>query len=115
MYEGDDPQTGGIYMIHPEFLDPSGVPLADDEPVPLEGTASMWVLTPQMRTAHQARSKWESEASSWKGRERWAPLKLYESRRFMQTPPPSLSIERTHNGAGEAVRSCRTLGITWPV
>lgn len=57
MYEGDDPQTGGIYMIHPEFLDPSGVPLADDEPVPLEGTASMWVLTPQMRTAHQARVK----------------------------------------------------------
>lgn len=44
----------------------------------------------------------------------------------MQTPPPNLSIERTRNGAGEAVRSghieravevrsCRTLGITWLV
>lgn len=58
MYEGDDPQTDGIYMIHPEFLDDLGVPINDEAPVPLEGLASMWILVPQMRLSiHQPRMK----------------------------------------------------------
>ncbi len=48
-YGGDDPATDGIYAIHPEFLDAAGQPLPDEEPVPLSGRASMWVLFPRMR------------------------------------------------------------------
>lgn len=48
-YEDEDPAVEGIYMIHPEFLDESGVPIAADVPVPLEGDASMWILVPKMR------------------------------------------------------------------
>lgn len=56
LYEGDDPQTDGIFAIHPEFLDAVGVPLEKDMTVPLEGKASMWVLFPAMRgTVHRAR------------------------------------------------------------
>lgn len=56
LYDGDDPLEDGIYMIHPEFLDSNGQPLPDDVPVPLEGTASMWILNPEMRTQiHQSR------------------------------------------------------------
>ena len=49
MYEGDDPETDGIYMIHPEFIDENGVPIKEKTSVPLSGRASMWVLIPEMR------------------------------------------------------------------
>jgi hypothetical protein len=55
MYEGDEPVTGGIFMIHPEFLDPSGNPIAEDVVVPLEGESSMWILVPQVRSIHRSR------------------------------------------------------------
>jgi hypothetical protein len=58
LYDGDDPQKDGIYMIHPEFLTAEGAPLGEDVPVPLEGRASMWILSPEMRkTIHKARAK----------------------------------------------------------
>lgn len=56
LYVGDDPQTDGVFMIHPEFLNASGEPLPEGVPVPLEGTASMWVAVPEMRAkVHRAR------------------------------------------------------------
>jgi len=57
MYEGDDPTTDGIFMIHPEFLDAAGRPLDEGVVVPLDGKASMWVLVPQMRPLHRTRIK----------------------------------------------------------
>ena len=58
MYEGDDPTDDGIYMIHPEFLDGVGHPLAENVAVPLSGTASMWILSPEMRASiHRRRVK----------------------------------------------------------
>jgi hypothetical protein len=58
MYEGDDPQTDGVWMIHPEFLDESGDPIQDSNPVALDGKASMWILFPQHRKAtHSLRAK----------------------------------------------------------
>ncbi len=48
-YLGDD-IADGIYIIHPEFEDINGNIILDtDEPVPLESTARMWILSPQMR------------------------------------------------------------------
>lgn len=58
LYDGDDPQQDGIYMIHPEFLNIDGSPLGEDLPVPLEGRASMWILNPEMRRSiHRARAR----------------------------------------------------------
>ncbi|WP_409340417.1 hypothetical protein [Paenibacillus sp. MBLB4367] len=48
-YDGDDIRDG-IYCIHPEFEDDQGnVNLSDTTPVPIEGTARMWILFPEMR------------------------------------------------------------------
>ena len=56
MYEGDDPERDGIFMIYPEFLDEHHQPLDKDAPVPLVGTATMWILAPEMRIeVHQSR------------------------------------------------------------
>lgn len=56
LYRGDDPHTAGLFMIHPEFLDSAGQPIAEGLPVPLEGTASMWIAVPEMRTkVHRGR------------------------------------------------------------
>ncbi len=57
LYEGDNPTTDGIFMVHPEFLDSAGEPIPEDVAVPLEGRASMWILMPQMRELHRARIK----------------------------------------------------------
>ena len=58
MYDGDDPHTDGIYMIHPEFIDKNGDPLDEELPVPLDGHASMWILVPEMRKrVHRSRLK----------------------------------------------------------
>ena len=58
MYEGDDPIKDGIFMVHPEFLDEHGSPVPEGVPVPLVGTASMWVLVPEMRASvHRARAE----------------------------------------------------------
>ena len=44
-YEGEDIQKDGIYMIHPEFLNPDGsVMLDDDVMVPWTGKAYMWIM-----------------------------------------------------------------------
>jgi hypothetical protein len=48
-YEGDDVARDGIYMIWPEFEDAAGVPLPDKAAVPTAGTATMWIVVPEMR------------------------------------------------------------------
>lgn len=54
MYAGDEPQQ--LFMIHPEFLDDTGTPIDEGVPVPLAGTASMWIVIPAMRAlVHRGR------------------------------------------------------------
>jgi hypothetical protein len=49
-YDGDDIKTTGIFAIHPEFEDENGNVILDKtKPVPIEGTARMWILFPEMR------------------------------------------------------------------
>ena len=56
LYEKDDPERDSLFMIYPEFLDENGQPLDDDFPVPLSGSATMWISVPEMRKAvHQSR------------------------------------------------------------
>jgi hypothetical protein len=54
LYEGDDPQRDGIFMIWPEFIDDEGNPRPEGE-VPSEGLAHMFILNPEMRPEHQRR------------------------------------------------------------
>ena len=49
-YAGDDLEEVGLYMIYPEFLNADGQPIDDEIPIPLEGTASMWILVPESRS-----------------------------------------------------------------
>lgn len=50
LYEGDDINDTGIFCIHPEFEDISGNVIMDKySPVPIQGTARMWILFPEMR------------------------------------------------------------------
>lgn len=48
LYQGDDPQRDGIWVIWPEFIDATGNPLPEG-PVPYEGVAHMFILNPDMR------------------------------------------------------------------
>ncbi|WP_397385192.1 hypothetical protein [Prosthecobacter sp.] len=57
-YSGDDIQRDGIFMIHPEFLTAEGEVDNEEHPVALQGTATMWILIPEMRNeVHQKRIK----------------------------------------------------------
>lgn len=58
-YDDDDMEKIDLFAIHPEFEDENGnVILVRDSPVPLEGTARMWILFPEMRKlVHSARIK----------------------------------------------------------
>ena len=45
-------------MIHPEFLTAEGEVDNEEHPVALQGTATMWILIPEMRNeVHQKRIK----------------------------------------------------------
>jgi len=55
MYERDDPQADGMYMIWPEFERDDGVPWAEEAEIPTVGFASMWILSKDLRALHRAR------------------------------------------------------------
>lgn len=56
MYEGDDPQKDGIFIIHPEFLDEAGAPIDEGAVVPIDGIASMWFASQELRASvHRSR------------------------------------------------------------
>ena len=48
LYDGDDPQRDGAFIIWPEFVDPAGSPLPEG-PVPSHGLAQMFILSDSMR------------------------------------------------------------------
>ncbi|MFC3803869.1 hypothetical protein [Cohnella sp. GCM10012308] len=49
-YDGDDIKETGMFAIHPEFEDEFGEIILDRTvPVPRQGTATMWILFPEMR------------------------------------------------------------------
>lgn len=57
-YEGDEISETGLYMIWPEFQTEAGLPLGEDVPVPVAGTAAMWILSHDMRIkVHRNRIK----------------------------------------------------------
>ena len=79
MYEGDDPVSDGIFMIYPEFLAEDGQPIADGIPIPLVGSASMFILSPEMRASvHQSRVKVGTRGYMMEGSRKIASLEVVQ-------------------------------------
>ena len=55
LYEGDDPKKDGIWCIWPEFLSADGTMFPDNERVPVEGLADMYILNKDLRAEHAKR------------------------------------------------------------
>lgn len=55
LYDGDDPQTDGIWCIWPEFVSATGTVLPDDQRAPVEGLADMYILNAELRAEHAKR------------------------------------------------------------
>jgi hypothetical protein len=55
LYEDDDFQADGTYIIWPEFEREDGIPLPEEAEIPTVGFASMWIQAPDMRPVHQQR------------------------------------------------------------
>lgn len=52
MYEGDNPDTDMLYMIHPEFLDDNDNVVMDKSIRTWSGKAKMWILNPNFLQYH---------------------------------------------------------------
>jgi len=55
LYAEDDPSEDGIWCIWPEFISHDGSVLPEDERVPAEGVADMYVLNAELRPEHKRR------------------------------------------------------------
>lgn len=55
LYDGDDPMADGIWCIWPEFVSAAGEVLPDDQRVPTEGLADMYILDEELRAMHSKR------------------------------------------------------------
>lgn len=51
-YEFSGMKPNEMFMIWPEFEDENGEIILEDKPVPIEGTALMWILLPERRPFH---------------------------------------------------------------
>lgn len=54
LYDGDDPEADGTWMIWPEFIAPDGRVLPEGE-VPSTGRAWMFIVNPDKEPYHRAR------------------------------------------------------------
>ncbi|MGE6315935.1 hypothetical protein ACQKC1_09120 [Shewanella baltica] len=59
LYDGDDPQLDGVFMIWPELLDENGQVIEDKTlgSALHKGRANMWILSEEMREFHRKRIK----------------------------------------------------------
>lgn len=59
LYESDEPQDDGIYMIFPEFIDRYGLVITDMSPAAIapQGKANMWIVSDEMKPYHHQRLK----------------------------------------------------------
>ena len=86
-YEGDDPQKDGIYMVHPEFLNESGSPLPEQAEVPLVGSASMWILVPEMRASvHWSRAKVGVRGHFMEGSRKVGDVEIVQIKGLLENP-----------------------------
>jgi hypothetical protein len=57
MYDGDNPKTDSIYMIHPEFIDNNNNVITDKSIRSWSGKAKMWILNADFLPYHISRIK----------------------------------------------------------
>jgi hypothetical protein len=76
-YECDKHETGGIFMIWPEFEDENGGLISSGQ-VPREGTARMWIINYQTRKYHQTRIKKGTKGYFMEGARKTADCEVIE-------------------------------------
>jgi len=57
LYQGDDPKTDRVFMIHPEFTDIDNNVILDKKIRSWKGNAKMWIINPDFSKYHKARIK----------------------------------------------------------
>ncbi len=78
MYEGSDPKTDRIYMIHPEFIDDTNNVILDKTYRPWTGKANMWILNPDFYEYHKQRIKLIIKGYFIEGRHKTAECEVIE-------------------------------------
>jgi len=78
LYEGDDPTTDGVWCIWPEFLGPAGHVIPEDERVPAEGLADMFILNDDLRPEHRLRIRAGTKGFFVEGARRTAACEVVE-------------------------------------
>ena len=78
LYAEDDPTDDGIWCIWPEFISADGTILPENQPVPAEGVADMYVLNPELRREHRHRIRVGTKAFFVEGARRTASCEVVE-------------------------------------
>ncbi len=76
-YECDNHTMESIFMIWPEFEDEYGELIVNGQ-VRQEGTARMWIVTPEMKAYHQSRIKIGTQGYFMEGSRRTADCEVIE-------------------------------------
>ena len=106
LYEEDDAPGAGIYMIHPEFEDSMGLPIAEEERAAAEGTARMWIISDEMREVHRGRIKPGVRGYMVEGARKVAEIEVIEVL-GLHTNPMSPDVPSGND-------TCQKCGGTWP-
>lgn len=69
LYEEDNPQVEGVYMIWPELLNEDGDVILDATPgnIAKRGKANMWVVDETRRPYHAGRIEVGTKGTWWRG------------------------------------------------
>lgn len=78
LYAEDDPVENGIWCIWPEFVSIDGTVLPEDQPVPAEGAADMYVLNDELRAEHSRRIRLGTKGFFVEGARRTATCEVVE-------------------------------------
>ena len=78
-YRSDDIQETGIFMIWPQFEDEDQIPLPKNAEVPIEGTASMWIVNREhYADYHRARIDGDTQGFMMAGSRKLAEVSVIE-------------------------------------
>jgi len=74
----ENQQFDNYFMIHPEFESEVGTALSEDDDVPPNGTAGMWILVDEMRDFHRERIRVGVKGFMMAGSDKLAEVEVIE-------------------------------------
>ena len=78
MYDGDNPETDRLFMIHPEFINDENQVILDKSFRSWTGKANMWILNPDFIEYHKDRIKLGVKGYFMEGAKRTAECEVIE-------------------------------------